>query len=131
LTQPATHSRFSSLSIREELRRTAEAEIDASLEALTTANDPVEVVHECRKAIKRVRALVSLGTCIDGGDARRLDRMLRDTGRLMGPIRDATVFHQTLEKLTPEPSIIEGTDVHAEDNAYKRPYVSAETAGAG
>jgi CHAD domain-containing protein len=61
--------------------------------------DPVESVHQFRKAIKRLRALVRLGRTEDRDNARNIDRMLRDTARLLSDARDAEVVRRTAIRL--------------------------------
>ena len=88
-------------SIDDELRRIARAEIDFAL-AYTRCADrkPARAVHQCRKAIKRLRALVRLGRGADKPGACRIDRRLRNTGRLLAAARDAEVVHRTATDLT-------------------------------
>jgi len=61
--------------------------------------DPVEPIHQFRKSIKRLRALVRLGREEDAAAARSIDRMLRDVGRSLGDARDAEVVKRTASKL--------------------------------
>jgi CHAD domain-containing protein len=82
--------------IDDELRRIARAEIDFALAHTRSADrKPVRAVHQCRKAIKRLRALVRLGSNGDEGAAREIDRALRDAARLLAEARDAEVVHRT------------------------------------
>ena len=108
MNQPAAHTeQLSAATIRDELRQAAYADVDAALGQLSKSSDsPVEAVHACRKAIKRLRALVRLGSCV-GKDWQKLDRQLRDTGRMLGPARDATVIRQTLQSLLADSALLE------------------------
>lgn len=96
----APESRISrSASIETELARIAAAEVDYALaEMRAAARRPASAVHQCRKAIKRLRALVRLA----GGEAdarREIDRKLRDAGRLLAAARDAEVIRKTAARL--------------------------------
>lgn len=89
-----------SASIEAELCRIGRAGIDSAIaKADSAAGKPARAVHQCRKAIKRLRALVRLGRGNDCDAARRIDRLLRDTGRLLAEARDAQVIHRTAAAL--------------------------------
>ena len=60
---------------------------------------PPTAVHEARKSVKRLRALVSLVAHNIGRDAQRFDRRLRDVNLVLSDARDATVAMSTLEAL--------------------------------
>jgi CHAD domain-containing protein len=82
--------------IADELSRIARAEVDFSLALCGhIASDPSYCVHQCRKAIKRLRALIRLISQGDGDTARSIDRRLRDTGRMLADARDAEVIVRT------------------------------------
>ena len=58
-------------------------------------------VHECRKALKRMRALVRLATpALGQRKARRRARALSEIARLLSARRDQAVMLETLAKLT-------------------------------
>ena len=65
-------------------------------------HSPVDIgVHEARKAIKRVRAVLRLAQSFVGDGVYRQDNQeLRDMGRKLGPARDAAVLRQTFAALT-------------------------------
>lgn len=99
--------------LAEELARLAVTEIDGVLSALASPRDDFDhIVHASRKAIKRLCALVRLGACT-GDDWRALDRSLRETGRLLGPARDAAVLRHTLGDLPIEAGMISRLERHA------------------
>ncbi len=53
-----------------------------------------------RKSLKKLRALHRLGTTPSNAKAaRQCDRLLRDTGRALGPARDGTALRDTLSRL--------------------------------
>jgi CHAD domain-containing protein len=83
-----------------ELCRVADAEIDAAIaEASSIPGHPARSVHECRKAIKRLRALAQLGRGQKGKHWKQPDRSLRNAGRLLAEARDADVLTRTVAEL--------------------------------
>lgn len=81
------------------LRRVTVDQFDAALRSM--AQDPMDVaVHEVRKATKRVRALLRLVRSQLGEDRYRTENAaLRDTARLLAPLRDADVHVASVEAL--------------------------------
>jgi MYXO-CTERM domain-containing protein len=81
-----------------EVRRVADEQLRVAVSALRS--DRPEAIHDARKAIKRLRALLTL---LDDGpekavrDADR--RLLRDCGRRLSAARDAEVIAATLDEL--------------------------------
>jgi CHAD domain-containing protein len=74
------------------VRRCAREELEAAITGLREGDDPVTAVHEARKSVKKLRALVRLVAPAVPGKARKdIDRALRDAGRLMSGARDADV----------------------------------------
>lgn len=71
------------------LRRVTVDQFDGALRSM--AQDPMDLaVHEVRKATKRVRALLRLVRTQLGDDRYRTENaVLRDTARLLAPLRDA------------------------------------------
>src|SRR6185312_6387320 len=83
----------------ERLQRIALVQLDIALDALSVAacGSPEERVHEARKALKRVRALLRLLEDELGERAYERDRALvRDAGRSLARARDAAVLLSTL-----------------------------------
>jgi hypothetical protein len=81
----------------------ARVQIDLAVELLESADggELDEAIHESRKALKRVRALVRVAR--DGlGDQtyRRENQTFRDAGRALSSVRDARAMVDTLEDLT-------------------------------
>lgn len=58
-----------------------------------------EAIHEARKSIKKVRALLRLAGRELGGAGTREDRRLRDIGRRLSEFRDAFVMIETFDGL--------------------------------
>jgi CHAD domain-containing protein len=68
--------------------------------SMSSNGDRAHLVHETRKAIKRMRALALLLRCeIGEGEFRRVDGALRDAGRDLAGARDAAVRSATLREL--------------------------------
>src|SRR5919109_412156 len=88
------------------LRRIARGRIDHALDELRgkTKSSPEEAVHEARKNMKKLRALLRL-TRNELGDEvyRRENECFRDAGRQLSGVRDADVMLGTLER--PEVSV--------------------------
>jgi CHAD domain-containing protein len=88
--------------VRDGLRRCAREQLDRAIAELTehTSDDPVEAVHEARKALKQERSLLRLarGT-IDRAARRRENAALRHAGRMLSAARDADVMLQALDEL--------------------------------
>jgi CHAD domain-containing protein len=82
------------------VRRIAHGQIDRAIEALEGDDDRDEAIHEARKALKRLRALVRLSRDELGDDVyRRENRGFRDAGRRLSGVRDAAVLVETLDAL--------------------------------
>jgi hypothetical protein len=76
-----------------------QAAIDES--APTTADEPVDLtvaVHIARRNCKEVRALIRLVTDVDHGPVGRLDRVARDAGRTLAPVRETHVAAAIAER---------------------------------
>jgi CHAD domain-containing protein len=76
--------------------------------------DPAELVHEARKAIKRVRALARLlRSELGEKEFKRVNDSLRDAGRRLAGARDAEVRLETLDGLIerhPKALALEGVE---------------------
>ncbi len=83
------------------LQRMALGQLDLALEAIDGGDTPDEkAVHETRKALKRLRALLRLLEPQLQADAyAREDAALGDAGRRLGGARDADVMLATLDAL--------------------------------
>lgn len=80
-------------------RRIALELCDQALAEIAVAGPPrAEAVHEIRKSVKKLRALLRL-VRPGLGDHARLDRRLRDAGRHVSALRDADVLMETLDAL--------------------------------
>src|SRR5919108_2848493 len=84
------------------LRRIARGRIDHALDELRgkTKSSPEEAVHEARKNMKKLRALLRLARDELGDEVyRRKNECFRDTGRRLSGVRDADVMLETLDGL--------------------------------
>ncbi len=83
------------------IRRVAREEIDEAIELLENRKaDPSETVHELRKQVKRIRAVVRLVRDELGEEVfRRENRALRELGRRLSAARDAKVRVSALDLL--------------------------------
>ena len=84
-------------------RRIAREQLDVALAELAATHIPPTGVHECRKALKRLRALVRLAASALGrGDARRRTKALSEIARMLSARRDQAVMLETVAKLAME-----------------------------
>jgi CHAD domain-containing protein len=82
------------------VRRLARKQMDLALEALESPNRE-EAVHEVRRRLKKLRALLGLvRPGLDGKTYRQEKDCLRDAGRLLREVRDAQALIGALDKLT-------------------------------
>src|SRR6516225_5475965 len=89
-------------SLRKSLRRIVRYQMDAVLEELTQAQKGPrdEVVHEVRKSLKKLRAVLRLVRPVIGEKSyRRENTCFRDAGRPLTEVRDARILVETLDKL--------------------------------
>ncbi|HSR40675.1 MAG TPA: CHAD domain-containing protein [Longimicrobiales bacterium] len=85
------------------MRRVALAEVDAALEGLEESDPPeppLAGVHEVRRRLKRVRALLRLARPhVDEGLFADQNGSYRDLARAVAPARDAQVLVETLARI--------------------------------
>ena len=82
------------------MRRLARRHLDAACRHLDQNPDTRKAVHEARKSLKKLRALLRLLAPELGRECyRREMRAFRDAGRLLAPLRDAEVRLHTLDAL--------------------------------
>lgn len=88
--------------VPDELRRCAREQLDRAIDELTTRvdDDPIEAVHDARKALKKARSLLRLSRgAIDAADRRRENGVLRQAGRALSSARDAEVMLEAVDDL--------------------------------
>lgn len=82
------------------VRRVGSEQFELAEGHLRNAADPVSSIHETRKCIKRLRALLRLvRTAIGEKPYQHENRELQQIGRLLSPARDGDVMRQTLAKM--------------------------------
>src|SRR5689334_16933571 len=84
------------------LRRSAREQLDRAIDELSIRidDDPVEAVHDARKALKKFRSLLRLGRGTLGRDARRRENAaLRNAARELSAARDAEVMLEATDDL--------------------------------
>ena len=87
--------------IKDGFRRIAREQIDASLAELSGSDVGAKNVHECRKSLKRLRALMRLAAnALGEGKARRRTKSLGEIAKLLSARRDQTVMIETIDKLS-------------------------------
>ena len=85
-------------------RRIAREQIERAQSQLKGSGDPVVAVHETRKSLKRLRALLRLIRPALGEDAYRAENAhVREIGRLLSSTRDRHVLIETIAKLEAAP----------------------------
>ena len=89
LQQPVTH----------EVRRIADHQLELAIAALTDSVNGDSAVHEARRRIKKVRALVRLLRAALGHRGRAVNRRMRAVNRLLAPIADGQASIETLAQV--------------------------------
>ena len=90
-------------SLAENAARLARTRLDRVLGALAVLDDAppsAEAVHESRRDLKKLRALLRLARASLGREVyRRENAAYRDAGRVLSAVRDAQVLRHTFDKL--------------------------------
>jgi CHAD domain-containing protein len=82
------------------VRRVGSEQFELAERHLRDAADPVSSIHETRKCVKRLRALLRLVRAgIGEKPYQHENRELQQIGRLLSPARDREVMRETLDKL--------------------------------
>ena len=81
------------------VRRVIREEIESAAAGLRELSDPVKAVHEARKSVKKVRALLRLVSPKLREPYGPANLMLRDASRRISALRDADVMIETLDAL--------------------------------
>jgi CHAD domain-containing protein len=81
------------------LKRVAREEVDAAIRQLTGTGDCHEAIHEARKSIKKLRALLRLIEPKLGNVARTESHRLRDLARSLSAVRDAAAMVETFDQM--------------------------------
>lgn len=76
------------------------AELEVAIHGLAMRGGHVhEGIHQARKAIRRTRAMLTLGATTLGPGARLIDRRLRRVNQRLSPLRDAHALVEVLDRL--------------------------------
>jgi CHAD domain-containing protein len=86
-------------SVPDGTRRIAQEELASAAEGLRRSSDRDEAVHEARKSIKKVRAVLRLVRGELGKMARAENTRLRDVGRELSQLRDAAAMLEVMDSL--------------------------------
>ncbi len=82
------------------LRRLSIEEFDRAIGGLLSGSDVDVAIHEARKSMKRLRAVLRLIRDEIGEERYRSENeLLRNTARLIGPVRDAAVLVETVSTI--------------------------------
>ena len=88
------------LPLTSEVQRIAAEEIDGALEHLAAARDnPDKALHECRKRLKSMRALLRLVRSGDEAFARAENARYREVSARLAGAREAAALIETLDRL--------------------------------
>lgn len=87
--------------IKQNTRRILHETVDEIMDTISQPDKPDKAIHESRKAIKRIRAVLRL---VQGAVPSRVyteeNRFYRDLARLLAPSRDAFVAIKTLDSVS-------------------------------
>lgn len=87
-------------SVADNLRRIVHEQIDEARASLAATDAPDAAIHDVRKRLKKLRALVRLVRDEVGKDVyKRENACFRDAGRHLSGVRDAYVLVETMEQL--------------------------------
>ena len=112
------------------LQRMALEQFEIAIAGLHGTPDTETGVHQARKALKRVRAVLRLVRDVLGDDVYRAENVVaRDVARVLSPVRESLVLPRTLDSLlTAEPDAISAaTATELSDHLQAK---HLETAGA-
>ena len=88
------------LPLTSEVRRIAAEEIDSALEHMAAASvNPDKALHECRKRLKSIRALLRLVRSGDEAFARAENARYREISSRLAGAREAAALIETLDRL--------------------------------
>jgi CHAD domain-containing protein len=99
------------------------AELAVALHGLAMRGGRVHAgIHQARKAIRRTRAMLTLGATTLGPGASLIDRRLRKVNRRLSPLRDAHALVEVLDRLGGKTRSVPALEVllHARRIAMRR-----------
>lgn len=88
-------------SIASEIRRLVSSQLEVAISELRTVGDPEsdEAVHDARRRVKKIRAVIRLVRPVLDKRYRAVDRELKDVSRLLAPVADGQGIIETLDQL--------------------------------
>jgi len=88
-------------SISAEVRRIVLRQLEVAISELHTVGDPQsdEAVHDARRRVKKIRAIIRLVRPVLDKDSRAVDRDLSTVSRLLAPVADGQGVIETLDEL--------------------------------
>lgn len=93
--------------IAQSVRRVGLEQIEIAEAKIASKDDIIAAVHDARRSLKRIRALLRLvRPGLDEALYRREAKRLAGTGRLLATARDLDVMQQTLSKLELDPGAL-------------------------
>ena len=96
-------------SIADGLRRLAKKELRSARDQLRSRGPRDEAIHEARKSVKKVRAILQLIEADEGRGVSDSAKRLREVNRTLSRVRDTSVAVETLAALKrEEPDLFKG-----------------------
>src|SRR5262245_56228203 len=88
-------------SISSEIRRIVLKQLEAAISELHTVGDPQsdDAVHDARRRVKKIRAIIRLVRPVLDKDSRAVDRDLSTVSRLLAPVADGRGIVETLNEI--------------------------------
>src|SRR5882672_10611249 len=88
-------------SIAQEVRRLVLRQLEIAISELRTVGDPEsdEAIHDARRRVKKIRAVIRLVQPALDKAYRAVDRDLRDVSRMLAPVADGQGVIQTLDEM--------------------------------
>jgi len=89
------------VSIASEIRRLVSTQLEVAISELRTVGDPEsdEAVHDARRRVKKIRAVIRLVRPALDKRYKAVDRELKDVSRLLAPVADGQGIIETLDEL--------------------------------
>ncbi len=88
-------------SIASEIRRLVSSQLEIAISELRTVGDPEsdDAVHDARRRVKKIRAVIRLVRPALDKRYRAVDRELKDVSKLLAPVADGQGIIETLDQL--------------------------------
>jgi len=88
-------------SIAREIRRLVMKQLEIAISELRTVGDPEsdEAIHDARRRVKKIRAVIRLVQPVLDKSYRAVDRDLHDVSKLLAPVADGQGIIETLDQI--------------------------------